>query len=105
VTQVLDAAYDEEIKVEEPRLEFKTEAFQSILDETAKARPVGEKNQTPKTSSTGAILTEWRKMVSLTNSGRENDHPYDRRLLNNLVEHNIDILRAHRHGIFLIVAG
>jgi hypothetical protein len=27
------------------RLEFKTEAFQSILDETAKARPAGEKNQ------------------------------------------------------------
>jgi NitT/TauT family transport system substrate-binding protein len=34
--KVLDAAYDEEIKVMEPRLEFKTEAFQAILDETAK---------------------------------------------------------------------
>ena len=44
-------------------------------------------------------------MVSLTNSGRENDHPYDRRLLDNLVEHDIDILRAHRHGIFFVVAG
>jgi hypothetical protein len=43
VAQVLDAAYDEEIKIVEPRLEFKTEAFQSILDETAKARPAGKK--------------------------------------------------------------
>lgn len=34
--KVLDAAYDEEIKVIEPRLEFKTEAFQAILDETAR---------------------------------------------------------------------
>jgi hypothetical protein len=34
--KVLDAAYDEEIKVMEPRLEFKMEAFQAILDETAK---------------------------------------------------------------------
>jgi NitT/TauT family transport system substrate-binding protein len=34
--KILDAAYDEEIKVMEPRLEFKTEAFQAILDETAK---------------------------------------------------------------------
>lgn len=99
MTQVLDAAYDEEIKIVEPRLEFKTEAFQAILDDTAKARPAGEKNQTD------AILTEWRRMVSLTNSGRENDHPYDHRLLDNLVEHNIDILQAHRHGIFFVVAG
>jgi hypothetical protein len=82
----------------EPRLEFKTEAFQAILDETAKVDPRAKKNQT------GAILTEWRKVVSLTNSGRENDHPYDRRLLDNLVEHDIDILRAHRHGIFFVVA-
>ena len=103
MTQVLDAAYDEEIKIVEPRLEFKTEAFQSILDETAKARPAGEKNQTPRPHRPAHILTAWRKM--LTNSGRENDHPYDRRLLDNLVEHNIDILRAHRHGIFFIVAG
>ena len=34
--KILDAAYDEEIKVMEPRLEFKTEAFQAILDETAR---------------------------------------------------------------------
>jgi len=34
--KILDAAYDEEIKVMEPRLEFKMEAFQAILDETAK---------------------------------------------------------------------
>ena len=34
--KLLDAAYDEEIKVMEPRLEFKTEAFQAILDETAR---------------------------------------------------------------------
>jgi ABC-type nitrate/sulfonate/bicarbonate transport system substrate-binding protein len=34
--KILDAAYDEEIKALEPRLEFKNEAFQAILDETAK---------------------------------------------------------------------
>ena len=34
--KLLDAAYDEEIKVLEPRLEFKTESFQAIIDETAK---------------------------------------------------------------------
>lgn len=34
--KVLDAAYDEEIKVLEPRLEFKTEAYQAILDEISK---------------------------------------------------------------------
>jgi ABC-type nitrate/sulfonate/bicarbonate transport system substrate-binding protein len=34
--KLLDAAYDEEIKVLEPRLEFKNEAFQAIIDETAK---------------------------------------------------------------------
>jgi NitT/TauT family transport system substrate-binding protein len=34
--KILDAAYDEEIKVMEPRLEFKGEAFQAILDETAR---------------------------------------------------------------------
>jgi NitT/TauT family transport system substrate-binding protein len=34
--KLLDAAYDEEIKVMEPRLQFKAEAFQAILDETAK---------------------------------------------------------------------
>ena len=41
--KVLDAAYDEEIKVMEPRLEFKTEAFQAILDETAKTDPRAKK--------------------------------------------------------------
>ena len=40
---ILDAAYDEEIKVMEPRLEFKTEAFQAILDETAKVDPRAKK--------------------------------------------------------------
>jgi len=34
--KILDAAYDEEIKVMEPRLEFQNEAFQAIIDETAK---------------------------------------------------------------------
>ncbi|HEV8344250.1 MAG TPA: ABC transporter substrate-binding protein [Candidatus Binatia bacterium] len=34
--KLLDAAYEEEIKVMEPRLEFKAEAFQAILDETAR---------------------------------------------------------------------
>ncbi|HEY7165403.1 MAG TPA: ABC transporter substrate-binding protein [Candidatus Binatia bacterium] len=37
--KTLDAAYDEEIKVMEPRLEFKNEAFQAILDETGKIDP------------------------------------------------------------------
>lgn len=37
--QILDAAIDEEIKVMEPILEFKTEAFQAILDETGKVDP------------------------------------------------------------------
>ena len=41
--KVLDAAYDEEIKVMEPRLEFKTEAFRAILDETAKVDPPAKK--------------------------------------------------------------
>ena len=41
--KVLDAAYDEEIKVMEPRLEFKMEAFQAILDETAKVDPRAKK--------------------------------------------------------------
>jgi NitT/TauT family transport system substrate-binding protein len=41
--KVLDAAYGEEIKVMEPRLEFKTEAFQAILDETAKVDPRAKK--------------------------------------------------------------
>ena len=34
--KILDSAYDEEIKVMEPRLEFQNEAFQAIIDETAK---------------------------------------------------------------------
>ena len=34
--KVLDAAYDEEIKALEPRLEFKHEALQAIIDETGK---------------------------------------------------------------------
>jgi NitT/TauT family transport system substrate-binding protein len=37
--KLLDAAYEEEIKVMEPRLEFKMEAFQAILDETARVDP------------------------------------------------------------------
>ncbi len=41
--KILDAAYDEEIKVMEPRLEFKTESFQAILDETAKVDPRAKK--------------------------------------------------------------
>jgi ABC-type nitrate/sulfonate/bicarbonate transport system substrate-binding protein len=41
--KVLDAAYDEEIKVLEPRLEFKNEALQAIVDETAKTDPRASK--------------------------------------------------------------
>ena len=41
--KVLDAAYDEEIKVLERRLEFKNEAFQAIIDETAKVDPRAKK--------------------------------------------------------------
>ena len=37
--KILDAAYDEEIKVMEPRLEFKMDSIQAIVDETAKADP------------------------------------------------------------------
>jgi NitT/TauT family transport system substrate-binding protein len=37
--KILDAAYDEEIKALEPRLEFKYEALQAIIDETGKADP------------------------------------------------------------------
>ena len=43
MTQVLDAAYDEEIKIVEPTLEFKTEAFHAILDETVKVDPRAKK--------------------------------------------------------------
>ena len=35
--KVLDAAYEEEIKVMEPRLEFKIDSIQAIIDETAKS--------------------------------------------------------------------
>lgn len=45
--KVLDAAYDEEIKVIEPRLEFKTEAFQAILDETARVDARAKKIKPP----------------------------------------------------------
>lgn len=41
--KILDAAYNEEIKVLEPRLEFKNEAFQAIIDETAKTDPRAKK--------------------------------------------------------------
>lgn len=41
--KLLDAAYDEEIKALEPRLEFKNEAFQAIIDETAKVDPRAKK--------------------------------------------------------------
>ncbi|HSK28562.1 MAG TPA: ABC transporter substrate-binding protein [Candidatus Limnocylindria bacterium] len=41
--KILDAAYDEEIKVLERRLEFKNEAFQAIIDETGKVDPRAKK--------------------------------------------------------------
>jgi NitT/TauT family transport system substrate-binding protein len=41
--KILDAAYDEEIKVMEPRLEFKIDAIQAIIDETGKADPRAKK--------------------------------------------------------------
>ena len=41
--KVLDAAYDEEIKVLEPRLEIKNEALQAIIDETGKTDPRASK--------------------------------------------------------------
>ena len=41
--KVLDAAYDEEIKVLERRLEFKNEALQAIIDETGKVDPRASK--------------------------------------------------------------
>lgn len=41
--KILDAAYDEEIKVLEQRLEFKNEAFQAIIDETVKVDPRAKK--------------------------------------------------------------
>jgi uncharacterized protein YxjI len=37
--KILDAAYDEEIKVMEPRMEFKLDSIQAIIDETSKAEP------------------------------------------------------------------
>jgi ABC-type nitrate/sulfonate/bicarbonate transport system substrate-binding protein len=41
--RLLDAAYDEEIKVLEPRLEFKNQALQAIIDETGKVDPRAKK--------------------------------------------------------------
>ena len=41
--KILDSAYDEEIKVMEPRLEFNNEAFQAIIDETGKLDPRAKK--------------------------------------------------------------
>ena len=41
--KVLDAAYDEEIKVMEPRMQFRMESLQAILDETAKTDPRAKK--------------------------------------------------------------
>jgi hypothetical protein len=41
----------------EPRLEFKTEAFHAILDETVKVDPRAKKSN-PKTSSTGVIYID-----------------------------------------------
>jgi NitT/TauT family transport system substrate-binding protein len=41
--KILDAAYDEEIKVMEPTMEFKLESIQAIVDETAKADPRAKK--------------------------------------------------------------
>ncbi len=45
--KVLDAAYDEEIKVLEPRLEFRHEALQAIIDETAKVDARASKIKVP----------------------------------------------------------
>jgi NitT/TauT family transport system substrate-binding protein len=41
--KILDAAYEEEIKVMEPRMEFKLDSIQSIVDETAKTDPRAKK--------------------------------------------------------------
>jgi NitT/TauT family transport system substrate-binding protein len=41
--KILDAAYEEEIKVMETRMEFKLESIQAIVDETAKADPRAKK--------------------------------------------------------------
>jgi len=41
--KILDAAYDEEIKVLEPRMQFRMESLQAILDETAKTDPRAKK--------------------------------------------------------------
>jgi NitT/TauT family transport system substrate-binding protein len=41
--KILDAAYDEEIKVMEPRMQFRMESLQAILDETAKTDPRAKK--------------------------------------------------------------
>jgi NitT/TauT family transport system substrate-binding protein len=41
--KILETAYDEEIKVMEPRLVFKTDSIQAIVDETAKTDPRAKK--------------------------------------------------------------
>jgi NitT/TauT family transport system substrate-binding protein len=41
--KILETAYDEEIKVMEPRLEFKPDSIQAIIDETAKTDPRARK--------------------------------------------------------------
>jgi NitT/TauT family transport system substrate-binding protein len=41
--KVLDTAYDEEIKVMEPRMQFRMESLQAILDETVKTDPRAKK--------------------------------------------------------------
>ena len=41
--KVLDSAYDEEIKVMEPRMQFRMESLQAILDETSKTDPRAKK--------------------------------------------------------------
>jgi uncharacterized protein YxjI len=41
--KILETAYDEEIKVMEPRLAFKLDSIQAIIDETAKTDPRAKK--------------------------------------------------------------
>jgi ABC-type nitrate/sulfonate/bicarbonate transport system substrate-binding protein len=41
--KILETAYDEEIKVMEPRLAFKSDSIQAIVDETAKTDPRAKK--------------------------------------------------------------
>ena len=60
--KLLDAAYDEEIKALEPRLEFKNEAFQAIIDETAKVDARAKKRKPQD-------LVDRRYLDSLNKSG------------------------------------